>query len=45
MPKTNIFGHFLSRRQLTNIFDKMLVDNNMTHPLKNNFSKDVYKFL
>ena len=41
MSKINIFGHFSSREHLKKNFDKILLDNNMTHLLKNKFSKDV----
>ena len=33
---------FLSRILFKKIFDKILLDNNLTHPLKKKFSKNVY---
>ena len=40
--KINIFGHFLLRRPLKKVSNKILLGRNMTHLLKKDFSNNVY---
>ena len=42
MPTINIFGYFLSKRSLKSFSDKILLDNNMNHPLEKTFSNNFY---
>ena len=41
-PKLGVFCQFLSRILLKHFHDKIVLDNNLTYPLKKQFSKNVY---
>ena len=42
MANINVLGHLLLRRPLKNLSDKILLDNNMNHPLKKRNPNNVY---